>query len=132
MKTLHKRSILAVASLFAIGTAVAQTGTTSASPQGAQARPQPQVQKGFTGEHRSGVWSGESFSRLDINKDGMISREEAMAEPTIRDAWSKLDPRNAGKVSRADFDKYGMSQPASNQPPNFNSAGPVPESKPKS
>jgi len=121
MKTLHKCSILAVASLFAVGTAAAQT-----------ASPQPQVQKGFTGEHRSGVWSGESFSRLDTNKDGMISREEAMAEPTIRDAWGKLDPKNAGKVSRADFDKYGMSQPASNQPPNFNSAGPAPETKPKS
>ena len=132
MKTLHKRSILAVASLFAIGTAAAQTGNTMAPAQGTQSTPPNQTQKGFTGEHRSGVWSGESFSRLDTNKDGMISREEAMAEPKIRDAWSKLDPRNAGKVSRADFDKYATTQPASNQPPDFNSAGPVPATKPKS
>ena len=56
MKTLHKRSILGVAVAFAIGTAAAQTtGTTPSKP--AQGGPQPQLQKGFTGEHRSGVWS---------------------------------------------------------------------------
>ena len=48
-----------------------------------------------------------------------------LADPMVRDAWSKLDPRNAGRVSRADFDKYGTSQPASNQAPNFNSGGPA-------
>jgi hypothetical protein len=120
MKTLHKRSILAIASLFAIGSAAAQMNNTNPTGQtGAPAG--PQTQKGFSGEHRSGVWSGESFTRLDKNKDGMISREEAAAEPTIRDAWSKLDPKNAGKVSRADFDKY-----ASGTQESFNSAGPVP------
>jgi hypothetical protein len=58
----------------------------------------------------------------------MISRDEAQADPAVRDAWSRLDAKNAGKVSRADWDKYGMAQPQSNQ---FNSGGPAP-AKPKS
>ena len=129
MKTLHKRSIVAIAALAASTAVVAQTS--SGNPSGGAAAPAPQTQKGFTGEHRSGVWSGDTFSRLDINRDGMISREEAQADPTIRDAWSKLDPKNTGKVSRADFDKYGSMQPSGTQE-SFNSAGPVPTTKPKS
>jgi hypothetical protein len=120
MNTLVKTSILAAA-LFAAGAAVAQSPQNP--PQAPQAAPPQQMQKGFTGEHRSGPWSGESFSRLDTNRDGMISREEAQADPMVRDAWGKLDARNAGRVSRADFDKYGASQPQSNQ---FNSGGSAP------
>ena len=122
MKTLHKRSIVAIAALVASTAVVAQTS--SGNPSGTAGAPAgPQTQKGFTGEHRSGVWSNETFSRLDTNKDGMISREEAQADATVRGAWSKLDAKNAGKVSRAEWDKYGSTQEQSNQ---FNSGGPAP------
>ena len=114
MNTMQKRSMIAFAAMMAIGTAAAQTTTT---PQPAQASPQPQLQKGMTGEPRSGTWSLETFSRLDLNKDGMISKDEAQADPTIRDAWSKLDAKNAGKVTLADFDTYGRSQAQSHQAP---------------
>ena len=122
MTTFDKRAIVAAAAMLAIGTAYAQT-TSPAQPGQA---PQTQSQKGFTGELRSGPWGDESFMRLDTNRDGMLSREEAAADPMVRDAWSKLDPRNAGRVSRADFDKYGTSQPPSNTAPNLNSGGPAP------
>ena len=117
--------MIAIAAMIVSGAVAAQQPSTNPSSQ--SVAPQgPQTQKGFTGELRSGVWSGETFSRLDTNRDGMISREEAQAEPTIREAWGRLDAKNAGRVSRADFDKYGASQPASGTQPNFNSAGPVP------
>ena len=102
MKTFSLRTLAVAASALALGTAVAQTTPQSSPPQ--------QTQKGFTGELRSGPWSGETFSRLDANRDGMISREEAQADPTVRDAWSKLDAKNAGRVSRDDFTKYGSTQ----------------------
>ena len=125
MKTMHKRSILAVASLFAFGVACAET------PPGATGEgPKTQLQKGFTGELRSGVWSNEGFSRLDTNRDGMLSREEGALDATIRAAWSKLDPRNLGRVTRAEFDKYATT--AEPQPNQFNSGGPAPTAKPKS
>ena len=127
MTSLHKRSILAVAALLASAAVYAQQPTTS--PSGATAAPAgPQTQPGFTGEHRSGVWGGDTFARLDTNKDGMISREEAQADPTVRGAWSKLDAKNAGKVSRAEWDQYGMSQSPSNP---FNSGGPAPAASKK-
>jgi hypothetical protein len=127
MSTLHKRSILAVVALAASAAVGAQTNTTH--PAGTTATPQAQSQKGFTGEHRSGVWSADTFSRLDTNKDGMISREEAQADATVKGAWSRLDMKNSGKVSRADWDKYSSTQEQSNQ---FNSGGPAPNAKPKS
>jgi len=127
MTTFDKRALFAAAAMLAIGTAYAQT----TSPAQPGQTPPMQVQKGFTGELRSGPWSNEGFARLDSNKDGMLSREEAQADPIVRDAWNKLDPRSAGRISRQDFETYGASQPASNQSPNFNSAGPAPSTSPK-
>lgn len=124
MSTLHTRSILAAVALATSAAVGAQMNNTA--PSGTTAT--PQTQKGFTGEHRSGVWSAETFSRLDTNKDGMISREEAQADATVKGAWSRLDMKNSGKVSRADWDKYSSTQEQSNQ---FNSGGPAPNAKPK-
>ena len=108
---------LSGAALVAVAPAIAQTAQPApASAHGAQA---PKV------ETRADVQSriAAHFARFDTNRDGLISREEAQAEPAVRDAWSRLDAKNAGKVSRADFDRYAASQPQSNQ---FNSGGSTP------
>ena len=125
MKTFDKRNLTAAlaASLLAIGTAYAQNTTQPTGPGTGAA-----TGKGGTmaipaspNAAKSGHWDLEMFNRLDTDKDGMISREEAQAEATVRDAWGRLDSKNAGRVSRDDFTKYGQS----NQ---FNSGGPAPSS----
>ena len=66
------------------------------------------------------TWDKPMFDRLDKNKDGRISREEAEAEPMMKDHWSKLDKANKGMVSREDYDKYS----ATHRTLNPNSATP--------
>ena len=53
------------------------------------------------------LWDKATFDRLDKNKDGNISREEAQADPMLKDSWSKLDAENKGMVSQAEFEAYG-------------------------
>ena len=120
MSTLDKRTIVATAAaaILAAGTAFAQApATTPGQGQSGGQGKGAETGKGGTmaipaspNAARSGMWDAELFTRLDTNKDGMISRDEAQADTTVRDAWSKLDAKNAGRVSRSDFDKYGAQQ----------------------
>jgi sporulation protein YlmC with PRC-barrel domain len=43
------------------------------------------------------------FLRLDANGDGMVSKDEADADASVKQVWTKLDRDNDGKVSRKDF-----------------------------
>ena len=54
--------------------------------------------------------NAQTFDQLDKNKDGQISREEAQANPAVRDAWSKLDASNRGSVSKEEFEKFRTAQ----------------------
>ena len=105
--------VAAVASaMLAIGAAHAQTssGTTSqgTGQYGGMGKGGQMAVPGSPNAARSGMWDADLFTRLDTNKDGKISREEAQAEPRVRDAWSQLDATNAGSVSRSDFDRFGQ------------------------
>jgi hypothetical protein len=113
--------VAAVAStMLAIGAAQAQTssGTTSQGTgqyggmgKGTEMGKGGQMAvPGSPNAARSGMWDADLFTRLDTNKDGKISREEAQAEPMVRDAWSQLDATNAGSVSRSDFDRFGQAR----------------------
>ncbi|HET9339232.1 MAG TPA: EF-hand domain-containing protein, partial [Casimicrobiaceae bacterium] len=114
MKTFDKRPLVTAlaASLLAIGTAYAQNTTQPTGPGtgaltgkgGSMAIP------ASPNAARSGMWDAEMFQRLDTNHDGMISRDEAQADAAVRDAWSKLDSKNAGRVTRDEFDRFGQSQ----------------------
>jgi hypothetical protein len=113
MKTFHQQPLVVAlaATLLAIGAAQAQNTTQPTGPGTGAV-----TGKGGTmaipaspNAARSGMWDIELFNRLDTDKDGMISREEAQAEPSVRDAWGKLDSRNAGRVSRDEFDRFGHS-----------------------
>ncbi len=43
------------------------------------------------------------WERLDANKDGWLSRDEAKADASVTADWSKMDRDNDGRVSRTDF-----------------------------
>jgi hypothetical protein len=58
------------------------------------------------GSSGSASWNAQTFDRLDTNRDGTLTREEAMADPSMRDAWSRLDSKSTGRVSRSDFDRF--------------------------
>jgi sporulation protein YlmC with PRC-barrel domain len=46
------------------------------------------------------------FTRLDANSDGIISKDEANSDTSVKQVWSKLDKDKDGKVSRKDFLAY--------------------------
>ncbi len=88
---------------LAVGTALAQTTRQA----GRQADYRTQHGPAAPG---AASLSAQTFDQLDKNKDGKLSREEAQANPAVRDAWSKLDPTNSGSVSKEDFDKFRTAQ----------------------
>lgn len=113
MKSFHTRSMVTAiaATLLAIGTAHAQyTQPTGPGTGAATGKGGTTAIPASPNAARSGMWDVEMFNRLDTNKDGMISREEAQADAAVRDAWGKLDSKNAGRVSREEFDRFGHSQ----------------------
>ncbi len=44
------------------------------------------------------------WNRLDKNKDGWLSADEAKADANLGSSWSKLDVDNKGRISRVEFD----------------------------
>lgn len=44
------------------------------------------------------------FDRLDRNRDGYISRDEAKDAPELQTRYSELDRNNDGKLSREEYD----------------------------
>ncbi|UYB51229.1 EF-hand domain-containing protein [Xanthomonas sp. AM6] len=47
---------------------------------------------------------GALLAKLDTNKDGRISREEAKADPKFAERFDKMDANKDGFVDRADFE----------------------------
>jgi Ca2+-binding EF-hand superfamily protein len=47
-----------------------------------------------------------AFATLDTNKDGKISRQEALAAPDLYDAFDKLDVNHDGFLSPAEFQAW--------------------------
>jgi Ca2+-binding EF-hand superfamily protein len=44
------------------------------------------------------------FDRLDRNRDGYVSRDEAKDAPELQTRFSELDTNNDGKLSREEYD----------------------------
>jgi len=55
-------------------------------------------ERGGRGEH------GAMWAKLDTNKDGRISRDEAKADPKFAARFDKMDANKDGFVDRADFE----------------------------
>jgi len=114
MNTNFKRKLLAgllaPALALAVGSAFAQTSGTSGTTS--------TTMSGGAAAGTGAMWNTQHFDRLDKNRDGRISREEAQGDTALTDAWTKLDTANSGSVSREDFDKYARTL-------NPNSANPM-------
>ena len=88
MRAIIKVSTLAA--LLAAGAAFAQTPTAPASSTtGAQST---------------------DYSKLDANGDGMISKEEAKADPALAAQFGELDADKNGTLSSSELAKAGLKQ----------------------
>lgn len=90
---------------LAVGTALGQTSGSTDPGKAAGSTASPGM-----GAAGTASWNAQTFDLLDTNKDGRISREEAQADPMLRDSWAKLDTRNAGSISKEEFEQYRTSQ----------------------
>lgn len=45
----------------------------------------------------------DKFGVLDANKDGVIDRQEAAADPSVAAAFDKIDAAGSGKITPDDF-----------------------------
>ncbi len=45
----------------------------------------------------------DQFARLDIDKDGAVSKEEAAAMPGLLEVWEQLDVDADGKLNAEEF-----------------------------
>lgn len=48
----------------------------------------------------------EMFVRLDVNKDGYLSMEEASLRASVKNSWTRLDQDHDDRVSQAEFKQY--------------------------
>lgn len=55
----------------------------------------------------------DKFSVLDVNKDGVIDRQEAAADPSVAAAFDKIDAAGTGEITPEDFAAWEeVSKPA--------------------
>ncbi len=59
----------------------------------------------------------EAFRRLDIDKDGFISRQEAAAQPEVAANFDKADSDRDGRLSFEEFETVPLNR--SDQPGTF-------------
>jgi len=101
MKIHH--SILAISLLVATGSATAVEPVKTDKP--AAAKPMDHSKMDMSGDQMDhSKMSGDAFAKLDINKDGKLSKAEMAKDPKAAH-FSMLDTDNNGSLSRAEFAK---------------------------
>ena len=95
MRKQHLQLIAGAAIAAIAGVAAAQTAPPSTSPSTAP----------------SG--SGDVFTKLDADKDGMVSKKEASKNKDITAKWDTLDTNKDGKLDQGEFAAFETSAPGS-------------------
>jgi Ca2+-binding EF-hand superfamily protein len=62
----------------------------------------------------------ETFKKLDTNKDGYISKDEAMADKELSKDWSHADKNSDGKVEESEFSAFEENMKSGEMPMNGN------------
>ena len=94
LKTL---AAIAVAAAFAIPFAAQASGA------GARGGAAGTGDTGGRPDSAAGATAGSLFDRLDKNKDGHLTRDEAEAETRLTGRFVELDKDNDGKLSRSEL-----------------------------
>lgn len=59
----------------------------------------------------------ESFNKLDKNKDGYISQQEAQADKKLTEQWDSVDADTDGKIEMSEFSAFEAGTAPSFTPP---------------
>ena len=59
----------------------------------------------------STVYADETFSQLDADQDGAISKAEAASLPALNDLWDTYDSNVDGKLDEAEFARFEIAVP---------------------
>ena len=87
---MRKTQLIAGAALAAITSlAVAQTSSQPSTPS--------------TSPSTSATGTGDVFTKLDADKDGMVSKKEASKNKDLTSKWDTLDTNKDGKLDQGEF-----------------------------
>jgi hypothetical protein len=56
------------------------------------------------------------FGTLDVNQDGSLSAEEAVADPELSKNWSDIDKDENGVIDQAEFSAFEGVQDSTEEP----------------
>ena len=56
--------------------------------------------------------SGDVFTKLDSDKDGMVSKKEASKNKELTSKWDTLDTNKDGKLDQGEFAAFETAAPA--------------------
>jgi len=93
----QKALSIVLATLFAAASGVA----IAADPPGA---PKPGDMGGMPGAAPGGAGGNGAFEKLDKNKDGIVSKDEAKGDSGVKKNFSKWDTNKDGKLSKAEYE----------------------------
>jgi hypothetical protein len=85
------------------------TSSTSAGDRantGASGSTMGATSRGGPNNTNSKTWDTGTFDRLDVNRDGRISRTEAASDDLMMNHWSRMDSTNQGYVDRENFERF--------------------------
>jgi Ca2+-binding EF-hand superfamily protein len=94
-------SVALVGLLVASGAASAQTSTAPA-PVAPVAPAASAASSPFAKKHHA----AEVFQMLDVNKDGLLSRDEVKSRPRLEKNFDVIDANKDGQLSPAEFKAY--------------------------
>jgi len=108
---LPQLKLIVVAAIATCGAAFAASPTSNSD-----ASPPAMDNSSEQGAIGSQSESATLFSKLDTNKDGMISKKEAAANKELAKQFDSLDVKKVGKLDQAEFARFEESQSSSPSP----------------
>ena len=88
------------------GLAVAQTSPPPSTPPSGSPSTSPST--GAAG----GSAGGDVFTKLDSDKDGMVSKKEASKNKDLASKWDTLDTNKDGKLDQGEFAAFESAAPS--------------------
>ena len=80
--------------------------------------PPPSTPPGGSSSDTGAAAGGDVFTKLDADKDGMVSKKEASKNKDLTAKWDTLDSNKDGKLDQGEFSAFEAA-PASGSTPKY-------------